>query len=148
MSFVTSLLKFGFTYSRTIQDTSFVTSQSSQIETLTLSRKGPDAVGSLSAGRLKQPFALQIVNFSTKHILQIITFVVQMAVSRPAERLPTASGPFLDLKKLTRISIQATKIQIFDLNWRLFPYWLMLSLIHIWRCRRYAVCRSRWSPYH
>ena len=26
------------------------------------------------------------------------------------------------------------------------PLWL--SLIHIWRCRRYAVCRSRWSPYH
>ena len=25
---------------------------------------------------------------------------------------------------------------------------LLLSLIHIWRCRRYAVCRSRWSPYH
>ena len=23
-----------------------------------------------------------------------------------------------------------------------------LSLIHIWRCRRYAVCRSRWSPEH
>ena len=25
---------------------------------------------------------------------------------------------------------------------------IFLSLIHIWRCRRYAVCRSRWSPYH
>eukprot|EP00826_Nyctotherus_ovalis_P031301 TRINITY_DN2499_c0_g1_i5.p1 TRINITY_DN2499_c0_g1~~TRINITY_DN2499_c0_g1_i5.p1 ORF type:complete len:232 (-),score=32.64 TRINITY_DN2499_c0_g1_i5:39-734(-) len=25
---------------------------------------------------------------------------------------------------------------------------LTLSLIHICRCRRYAVCRSRWSPYH
>eukprot|EP00826_Nyctotherus_ovalis_P063028 TRINITY_DN9205_c0_g1_i14.p1 TRINITY_DN9205_c0_g1~~TRINITY_DN9205_c0_g1_i14.p1 ORF type:complete len:538 (-),score=123.38 TRINITY_DN9205_c0_g1_i14:15-1628(-) len=25
---------------------------------------------------------------------------------------------------------------------------LQLSLIHICRCRRYAVCRSRWSPYH
>ena len=25
---------------------------------------------------------------------------------------------------------------------------MALSLIHIWRCRRYAVCRSRWSPYH
>eukprot|EP00826_Nyctotherus_ovalis_P036902 TRINITY_DN3317_c0_g3_i1.p1 TRINITY_DN3317_c0_g3~~TRINITY_DN3317_c0_g3_i1.p1 ORF type:complete len:282 (-),score=105.60 TRINITY_DN3317_c0_g3_i1:22-867(-) len=25
---------------------------------------------------------------------------------------------------------------------------LELSLIHICRCRRYAVCRSRWSPYH
>eukprot|EP00826_Nyctotherus_ovalis_P026303 TRINITY_DN2056_c0_g2_i2.p1 TRINITY_DN2056_c0_g2~~TRINITY_DN2056_c0_g2_i2.p1 ORF type:complete len:153 (-),score=14.54 TRINITY_DN2056_c0_g2_i2:21-479(-) len=27
-------------------------------------------------------------------------------------------------------------------------YALTLSLIHICRCRRYAVCRSRWSPYH
>ena len=25
---------------------------------------------------------------------------------------------------------------------------LPLSLIHIWRCRRPRVCRSRWSPYH
>ena len=25
---------------------------------------------------------------------------------------------------------------------------LGLSLIHIWRCRRYSLCRSRWSPYH
>ena len=30
----------------------------------------------------------------------------------------------------------------------LVKYILNLSLIHIWRCRRYAVCRSRWSPYH
>ena len=32
-------------------------------------------------------------------------------------------------------------------------YWLphtivSLSLIHIWRCRRSTLCRSRWSPYH
>ena len=25
---------------------------------------------------------------------------------------------------------------------------LLLSLIHIWRCRRYSLTRSRWSPYH
>ena len=24
----------------------------------------------------------------------------------------------------------------------------LLSLIHIWRCRRLLRCRSRWSPYH
>eukprot|EP00826_Nyctotherus_ovalis_P041035 TRINITY_DN4091_c0_g2_i3.p1 TRINITY_DN4091_c0_g2~~TRINITY_DN4091_c0_g2_i3.p1 ORF type:complete len:291 (-),score=89.67 TRINITY_DN4091_c0_g2_i3:16-888(-) len=30
------------------------------------------------------------------------------------------------------------------LQWVLY----YLSLIHICRCRRYAVCRSRWSPYH
>ena len=27
-------------------------------------------------------------------------------------------------------------------------YFLNLSLIHIWRCRRIERCRSRWSPYH
>ena len=31
-----------------------------------------------------------------------------------------------------------------------FAYGLLsqLSLIHIWRCRRSTLCRSRWSPYH
>ena len=27
-------------------------------------------------------------------------------------------------------------------------YLPILSLIHIWRCRRSTLCRSRWSPYH
>eukprot|EP00826_Nyctotherus_ovalis_P045191 TRINITY_DN496_c0_g1_i10.p1 TRINITY_DN496_c0_g1~~TRINITY_DN496_c0_g1_i10.p1 ORF type:complete len:206 (-),score=34.40 TRINITY_DN496_c0_g1_i10:29-646(-) len=31
---------------------------------------------------------------------------------------------------------------------KLFDIECNLSLIHICRCRRYAVCRSRWSPYH
>ena len=35
----------------------------------------------------------------------------------------------------------------FAFNPMFFDY-KFLSLIHIWRCRRYAVCRSRWSPYH
>ena len=29
-----------------------------------------------------------------------------------------------------------------------FPQHRNLSLIHIWRCRRSTLCRSRWSPYH
>eukprot|EP00826_Nyctotherus_ovalis_P027020 TRINITY_DN21075_c0_g1_i1.p1 TRINITY_DN21075_c0_g1~~TRINITY_DN21075_c0_g1_i1.p1 ORF type:complete len:155 (-),score=25.44 TRINITY_DN21075_c0_g1_i1:10-474(-) len=37
------------------------------------------------------------------------------------------------VKELTEIDIEGTNIK--------------LSLIHICRCRRYAVCRSRWSPY-
>ena len=28
------------------------------------------------------------------------------------------------------------------------PHFFFLSLIHICRCRRYSLCRSRWSPYH
>eukprot|EP00826_Nyctotherus_ovalis_P032894 TRINITY_DN2650_c0_g1_i15.p1 TRINITY_DN2650_c0_g1~~TRINITY_DN2650_c0_g1_i15.p1 ORF type:complete len:213 (-),score=51.23 TRINITY_DN2650_c0_g1_i15:27-665(-) len=31
---------------------------------------------------------------------------------------------------------------------KILPKIIYLSLIHICRCRRYAVCRSRWSPYH
>ena len=29
-----------------------------------------------------------------------------------------------------------------------FKQLCVLSLIHIWRCRRSYACRSRWSPYH
>ena len=49
--------------------------------------------------------------------------------------------------RIHNISIHANKI-----NWLPDATFLVvihnLSLIHIWRCRRYAVCRSRWSPYH
>ena len=31
---------------------------------------------------------------------------------------------------------------------QLYNTTLYLSLIHIWRCRRSTLCRSRWSPYH
>ena len=34
--------------------------------------------------------------------------------------------------------------------WSCRRWWVgcILSLIHIWRCRRLLTCRSRWSPYH
>ena len=43
-----------------------------------------------------------------------------------------------------------------NLSWQMtFPSFFapcypsfFLSLIHIWRCRRSTLCRSRWSPYH
>ena len=39
---------------------------------------------------------------------------------------------------------EKSNTKIFFYHFRMYT----LSLIHIWRCRRYAVCRSRWSPYH
>ena len=36
----------------------------------------------------------------------------------------------------------------FSLSFLFFFPGIGLSLIHIWRCRRYSLCRSRWSPYH
>ena len=36
-------------------------------------------------------------------------------------------------------------------KWGYLAFWaavLPLSLIHICRCRRSTLCRSRWSPYH
>ena len=35
-----------------------------------------------------------------------------------------------------------------DFEIRLYSSLSLLSLIHIWRCRRDPQCRSRWSPYH
>ena len=38
------------------------------------------------------------------------------------------------------------QIELFDFWGNRYVYYL--SLIHIWRCRRSTLCRSRWSPYH
>ena len=35
-----------------------------------------------------------------------------------------------------------------EVRWRPRGPLQSLSLIHIWRCRRSTLCRSRWSPYH
>ena len=37
---------------------------------------------------------------------------------------------------------------VFKFILNLMVFLLNLSLIHIWRCRRSTLCRSRWSPYH
>ena len=42
---------------------------------------------------------------------------------------------------------RTTPILLWNYQLSIFIH-MYLSLIHIWRCRRYAVCRSRWSPYH
>eukprot|EP00826_Nyctotherus_ovalis_P030657 TRINITY_DN24477_c0_g1_i1.p1 TRINITY_DN24477_c0_g1~~TRINITY_DN24477_c0_g1_i1.p1 ORF type:complete len:470 (+),score=106.54 TRINITY_DN24477_c0_g1_i1:92-1501(+) len=42
----------------------------------------------------------------------------------------------------------AKEVAYFLYRRSVFSSGIYLSLIHICRCRRYAVCRSRWSPYH
>ena len=49
------------------------------------------------------------------------------------------------------ISLRNTTLcLVFLRSHRMGSHWeiQLLSLIHIWRCRRVTVCRSRWSPYH
>ena len=58
--------------------------------------------------------------------------------------LPLEKGRALHLSKLESPSPKDALCQV----WLKLAQWFWLSLIHIWRCRRYAVCRSRWSPYH
>eukprot|EP00826_Nyctotherus_ovalis_P003939 TRINITY_DN10818_c0_g1_i2.p1 TRINITY_DN10818_c0_g1~~TRINITY_DN10818_c0_g1_i2.p1 ORF type:complete len:110 (+),score=35.64 TRINITY_DN10818_c0_g1_i2:132-461(+) len=50
------------------------------------------------------------------------------------------------MKRLTRFEDHVKVLQF--ISTKLWPLLFNLSLIHICRCRRYAVCRSRWSPYH
>ena len=61
--------------------------------------------------------------------------------------------PFMTLWRWTSCGFGWWSLKFLDLwfcRWRQFfiNFLFWLSLIHIWRCRRYAVCRSRWSPYH
>ena len=41
-------------------------------------------------------------------------------------------------------------LNVCEITTRYWYLWtpILLSLIHIWRCRRSYACRSRWSPYH
>ena len=43
---------------------------------------------------------------------------------------------------------EVTKEDIKKEFWEEIATLCELSLIHIWRCRRSTLCRSRWSPYH
>ena len=59
---------------------------------------------------------------------------------------------FIDHKQINDVTIKIINL-CGRLPARKFPFsWqhmlVQLSLIHIWRCRRSTLCRSRWSPYH
>ena len=57
--------------------------------------------------------------------------------------IPTTSH----LETSIRVMLVYTLVVVlFKISWFLLQ--LVLSLIHIWRCRRSTLCRSRWSPYH
>ena len=64
------------------------------------------------------------------------------------------SGTWMYVSRNVKTPINLTlrsKFKVVSGSWMYATHRLMvihLSLIHIWRCRRYAVCRSRWSPYH
>ena len=78
--------------------------------------------------------------FSFFKILDIKGFSTSFKMYDPLAKKITIYGyiyPFIEillgLMFLTRIEVNIA---------------LLLSLIHIWRCRRDYRCRSRWSPYH
>ena len=63
------------------------------------------------------------------------------------EHRPVFEGGIFKNKKLQKLRefISFVLRQMFDVVTTTI---LTLSLIHIWRCRRSTLCRSRWSPYH
>ena len=65
----------------------------------------------------------------------------------PTEALMLASQAF---PQATAISFLPNgSMSDIPINWTYKEYQEeVLSLIHICRCRRYSLCRSRWSPYH
>ena len=74
-----------------------------------------------------------------RRFLNILNIILYFRYYLPLER-----GMALYLNKLEYPPPKDALCQV----WLILAQWFWLSLIHIWRCRRYAVCRSRWSPYH
>ena len=67
------------------------------------------------------------------------TSITIVEVSCEPDKSPFFSTTQLDVGLATSTLTKHLFRMITDLN---------LSLIHIWRCRRSTLCRSRWSPYH
>ena len=57
-------------------------------------------------------------------------------------------GAIARVQKYTYINSQKALTSLQKWNSRGTQGAWKLSLIHIWRCRRSTLCRSRWSPYH
>eukprot|EP00826_Nyctotherus_ovalis_P007620 TRINITY_DN11928_c0_g1_i2.p1 TRINITY_DN11928_c0_g1~~TRINITY_DN11928_c0_g1_i2.p1 ORF type:complete len:227 (+),score=75.42 TRINITY_DN11928_c0_g1_i2:581-1261(+) len=83
------------------------------------------------------------------------TINTSMDMIEQAKDTPYLSKYHDKLSRRVKTSMNNTKVGTITLelneDQRICFFYLnkhSLSLIHICRCRRYAVCRSRWSPYH
>ena len=82
--------------------------------------------------------------------------VYRPVVDEPETPFYTADQDFIGMSELFLVShlLDVDKRKKRSLGYLeiLGSYFLFasmcLSLIHIWRCRRSTLCRSRWSPYH
>ena len=61
---------------------------------------------------------------------------------------PRLSDHLVDIRVEMWVKISWPLVDIHVEMWVKISWPLVLSLIHIWRCRRDVLCRSRWSPYH
>ena len=81
----------------------------------------------------------------THHTLSISKLRKAKNTSRVVQR--KRAGPITKRSVDGNHSLLCMNNLVFEINnfkWKV----IMLSLIHIWRCRRRLRCRSRWSPYH
>eukprot|EP00826_Nyctotherus_ovalis_P066470 TRINITY_DN9823_c0_g1_i1.p1 TRINITY_DN9823_c0_g1~~TRINITY_DN9823_c0_g1_i1.p1 ORF type:complete len:417 (-),score=101.65 TRINITY_DN9823_c0_g1_i1:14-1264(-) len=60
----------------------------------------------------------------------------------------TSNCETIEEKTVMKKIFSQRTMEIVLANFEIYYSNFKLSLIHICRCRRYAVCRSRWSPYH
>ena len=80
------------------------------------------------------------VHFSVKYQWKNFSLLIQKHIS--TKSCATVACLFSAMLHAWTLKSQQTR----PCSW----WWtvMRLSLIHIWRCRRSTLCRSRWSPYH
>ena len=97
-----------------------------------------ELVGEQAADEL---FAVAIVVEVQVCVLEVLAYSCKL--SRMRHVLP------LEMSITERVDVwNVTKVYFVYIAREESKHSIYLSLIHIWRCRRSTLCRSRWSPYH
>ena len=119
-------------------------------KTVEISKKNGVSIGAHPSFYDPENFGRKRLNLPPKEITKLIIDQINILAAiaeknsmkvthvKPHGALNNMACENFDLASVIAKSIiQANKDLIF-----------LLSLIHIWRCRRSTLCRSRWSPYH
>ena len=93
---------------------------------------------------------------ASKHMAKIITLHIKISIDNPlikSKRILSInlSPEILQHRNSLISTSQTNSVLNSHTSWHLITALIvlsLLSLIHIWRCRRSTLCRSRWSPYH
>eukprot|EP00826_Nyctotherus_ovalis_P036528 TRINITY_DN3246_c0_g1_i4.p1 TRINITY_DN3246_c0_g1~~TRINITY_DN3246_c0_g1_i4.p1 ORF type:complete len:114 (-),score=2.21 TRINITY_DN3246_c0_g1_i4:21-362(-) len=103
-----------------------------------------ESLSSIDLG-LFNDYALMLSDYSKKRDCSTIMDLFNKIISN--QSIEDIAWVLENMNLITQVAMNNRKISDGEVKFLSKPF-IMLSLIHICRCRRIERCRSRWSPYH